>query len=144
MRYGWTLDRYEWTEFYQYLSRKKWQQTLLDSIYKDSVPICAGVYMICVKIPDVSLNPFQKMYNVVYVGKSTTSLRSRFLKHCKPDNEELSKAKKCFKNKFDYWFLIDDSKNVHNLEAILIQCFGPIANRRLEYIKGKILEPIRA
>lgn len=142
MRYGWILKKKEWKYLVNTVLGTKWKRTNLNKAYRDGVPETSGVYVICTTIKNISINPFQKMYNAIYVGKEGVSLRRRFLEHCRPSNPEIMEAMKCFNNDLDYWFAIVSPDKIDVIESCLIECLGPSANRMSGSMKGRLKEPI--
>src|SRR5262245_9721589 len=128
MRYGWTLERLEWDRLIKVANGTSWFHVRLAPLYRDSAPENAGVYAICARIPFLTQRPFEVLYNVIYIGKDGSSLRRRFLEHCRVPKQEIAQAKQCFSDNLDYWYTAVDSNYIDNLEACLIECLGPTAN----------------
>ena len=142
MRHGWTLKKQEWDILPQIVDGTSWSKTRLAQLYRDHVPKCSGVYIICVKIPYLNQSPFKLLYNVIYVGKADKgNLRDRFLYHCNNPKQELAMARECFGDNLEYWFTEVSSDQAAELEARLIDCFGPPANRIRGHIPARILSP---
>lgn len=132
MRHGWTLEKQNWNRLISIIRGTQWSKTQLDPLYRDSVPDSLGVYVICVT-PRMSHNNhglLNTLYNVIYVGKvDKGTLHRRFLQHCNQPKADIVKAKRCFGNKLEYWYTEVALEQINDLEARLIDCFGPPANR---------------
>ena len=142
MRYGWTLEKQVWDTLLQTIEGTRWRSIKLNQLYRDSVPKCSGVYIICVKTPDYNHKPFLSLYNIIYVGKADRgTLHNRFLNHCNTPKPELVQARQCFGDTLEYWFTEVEPGEVSELEARLIDCFGPPANLRRGHIPGVLKSP---
>jgi hypothetical protein len=73
-------------------------------------------------------NVFKLLYSPLYVGKSG-NLNERFAAHCAAPKPEISQSQRCFRGNLDFWFLRLSEGKVNEVEAALIDCFGPPANR---------------
>ena len=133
MRHGWTLEKQQWDHLLTVVSGTSWSNTKLDQLYRDSIPEGSGVYAICCTVPDATQRLFKALYNVLYIGQSK-SLRRRFLEHCNRPQRGVTEVKQCFGENLDYWFTEVNPDRIDELEACLIDCFGPPANR----IRGRI------
>ena len=143
MRNGWTLEKQNWEDLLKVTSSTHWAHTKLDTLYQNSVPEAPGVYAICLKLKTMNFNqpPFKDLYEIIYVGRSMASVRSRFLKHCSSPQRGVRDAKECFGDNLEYWYTEVNPAQVRELEARLIQCFGPPANLREESIHARTTEP---
>ena len=138
MKHGWTLKKQDWDHLRKILSETCWSKTKFDQLYRDSIPKSPGVYAICSRIPDFNQPLFKDLYNIIYTGKSK-SLYRRFLEHCHQPKREIKMARQCFGDSLEYWYTVEDPNRIDELEACLIECFGPPANRRgRQIILGKI------
>ena len=143
MRYGWTLQKEEWDLLPQVIEGTRWSKTKLGQLYRDRVPKRSGVYVICVKIPRFNQRLFKTLYNVIYVGKADKgNLHDRFLYHCNNPKPELVMARQCFGNNLEYWFTEVSPDQASELEARLIDCFGPPANRIRGHIPARLKNPL--
>ena len=133
MRYGWTLEKQQWDHLLTVVSGTSWSNTKLDQLYRDIIPEGSGVYAICGTVPDATQCLLKALYNIFYVGQSK-SLRRRFLEHCNRPQRGITEVKQCFGEDLDYWFTEVNLDRIDELEACLIDCFGPPANR----IRGRI------
>ena len=142
MRYGWTLKKHNWNNLLESISGTYWSRTKLDSLYQDNVPEVPGVYLICLKLKEMSFNedPFKNLYEIIYVGMSESSVRNRFLRHCNRPKRGIREAKECFGDNLEYWYTEINSDQVRELEALLIGCFGPPANLKQERIPARTRE----
>lgn len=142
MRHGWTLEKQEWDLLPQVIEGTRWSKTRLGQLYRDSVPRGPGVYVICVKIPYFNQGPFKWLYNVIYVGKADKgNLQDRFLYHCNNPKQEIVMARQCFGDNLEYWFTEARPNKIAEIEARLIDCFGPPANRIRGHIPARISNP---
>ena len=145
MRHGWTLEKQEWDLLPQVVDGTRWSKTRLAQLYRDHVPKHSGVYIICVKIPHFNQSPFKSLYNVIYVGKADRgTLHDRFLYHCNNPKQEIMMARQCFGDNLEYWFTEVSPDQVAELEARLIDCFGPPANRIRGHIPARVGSPQHA
>jgi hypothetical protein len=101
---------------------------------KNAVPKEPGVYMVCAAPPGYRMtrrrtaNVFKLLYSPLYVGKSG-DLNERFTAHCATPKPEIVESQKCFRGNLDFWFLRLKQGSINDMEAALIQCFGPPVNR---------------
>lgn len=131
MRYGWTLEKQQWDHLLSAFSGLSWSKTKLTPLFRDDVPERQGVYVICAKIPAFDQSLSQVLYNIIYVGKADRgTLRTRFLRHCRKPKREIELARQCFGDSLEYWFASVRVNQIAELEARLIDCFGPPANLR--------------
>lgn len=145
MRYGWTLKKQEWDLLPQVVKGTNWSKIKLGQLYRDRVPRRSGVYVICVKISHFNQQLFQSLYNVIYVGKAAKgTLHDRFLFHCNSPKQEIVMARQCFGDNLEYWFTEVSPNQVAELEARLIDCFGPPANRIRGHIPARVGSPRHA
>lgn len=142
MPHGWTLQKQEWDLLPQVVDGTRWSKTRLTQLHRDYVPKQSGVYVICVKIPYFNQSLFKSLYNIIYVGKADRgTLHDRFLYHCNNPKPELVMAKQCFGDNLEYWFTEVSPNKVPELEARLIDCFGPPANRIRGHIPARVGNP---
>ena len=143
MQHGWTFDKQKWDHLLTVVSGTRWSKTQLDQLHRSSVPESSGVYAICVKLDIRNFNQclFKALYEIIYVGKSAVSLQNRFLNHCRRPERGIKQAKECFGDNFEYWYTEVNPDRVSELEARLIDCFGPPANRIRGTIPGRIGQP---
>ena len=143
MQHGWTLEKHRWDDLLNAISGIHWSKTKLDILYQNNVPECPGVYAICLKLRTINFNqrPFKDLYEIIYVGRSEWSVRSRFLSHCHKPERRVREAKECFGENLEYWYAEVNQDQVRELEARLIDCFGPPANIRQERIPARTMEP---
>ena len=139
MRYGWTLEKQEWLQL-SIISGTRWSKTEFDSRNRGKIPQSSGVYAICSSPPDFTQSLIKALYNIIYVGKSK-SLRRRFLEHCNRPKLEIEMAKHCFGDNLEYWFTEVSLDQIDELEARLIDCFGPPANLVRGHIPARIESP---
>ena len=81
----------------------------------------------------------------MYVGRSVSNIRKRFLDHCRARDPQLRQAKWCYKTvELRFWFVELPVDAVKDAEAWLIRCFGPPVNRRDGTIIGTLGPPVQA
>ena len=54
----------------------------------------------------------------------------------------LSAARRCFGVSMQFWFHRLAQHRTRDSEAVLLQCFGPTANKKRESIRGIVKDPI--
>jgi hypothetical protein len=90
------------------------------------VPEDSGIYMLGSRCAATGLP--DPLYNALYVGQAS-NLRNRFLQHLRRPSPEVGRAAICFAG-LDFWFMRSDEDSLNRLEAMLIECLGPSANRQ--------------
>ena len=150
MNRGWSIERIDWEGLEQALSDSgSWSSVLLTTNDKLMVPTRPGVYAICAQPPS-AVGPdqttiFHNLASPLYVGRSESNIRSRFLAHCRADDPELRRAKRCYqKVSLRFWFVELPANAIKDAEAWLIRCFGPPVNKRAGTITGTLRPPIDA
>jgi len=141
MRHGWTLETQKWDDLLISISRTYWSKVPFNQLYQDFVPETPGVYTICARLRGFNQNLFTVLYEIIYVGMSKDSLRTRFLAHCLRPERGVKQARQCFGDGLEYWFTEVNPDQVRELEAHLIECFGPPANLKQESIPARTREP---
>lgn len=133
MRYGWNLDPESWKLLARLVSDLSWKSVSLERIHSSVVPKSPGVYLVCAKTPMARCTPFSDFFNVLYAGLSTTSINSRFVKHCSNPDESLQNAKRCYgfvTTQMTFYFALASPASVAEIENRLIDCYGPSCNRQ--------------
>lgn len=118
-----------------------WKQVNLESLYQDTVPESSGVYIICASPPNSEPPVFSRLYEVIYAGQEGVSLRRRFLEHCSRPKPEIQSAVDCLKHPLEYWFTQVGREDLDTLESVLIDCFGPPANKVRKLVIKARLKP---
>ena len=130
IRYGWPLHSFEW-ELLPPETREgaHWQSRPLGHASKRSIPPTTGVYMMCVRPPNVSAmtDPFVGLVEVIYVGRST-NLRNRYAEHLNTPSPKVRAARATYSDSLRFWFLHIPVERIATVESVLISCFGPPAN----------------
>ena len=132
MRYGWSLQGGSWRRLPT--GALKWGTVRLTLNDRNAVPNTPGVYAMCAAPPGHKrgggrgFNLFKILYAPLYVGQAR-DLRARFIQHCKNPKLEIEQCLSCFKGRLDFWFLRLNLDQLDAFEAMLIDCFGPPANR---------------
>jgi hypothetical protein len=116
-----------------------WNRVAFRQVQRRRVPEEPGIYILGARAPGSCLP--SPLYNAVYVGQ-TTNLRNRFLQHLRRPSTEVGHAAVCFPE-MDFWFVPSDHASLNRLEAMLIECLGPSANRRAG-IGARVGPPIPA
>lgn len=137
---GWSLDPNNWLALRTFLegSSITWNRTVLAHAHRHSVPARPGVYAIEFPAP-IQLGAsgtvaFPPIRTPVYVGKSTTSIRVRFLSHTSDDPQDrIAKARawpECSIGPRAFiWAELQDARSIDTLESLLIDCFNPPCNK---------------
>lgn len=143
MDWGWTSERGLWIRLAQEISGRRWRTVLLAELQALSVPEVAGVYLMCGG-PAVPIPSFVdcKIFGPLYVGRAT-NLRRRFLDHCKRPGGNIDAIKHCWREGLEFWFSEMPDSEARLVEGLLIDCFGPRANRRRE-IRARLAAPVPA
>jgi hypothetical protein len=137
---GWSLDPNKWLALRAFLdgSSLSWNRTVLSHAHRLSVPAKPGVYAIEFPAPiqlgasgSSTLPPIRAP---VYIGKSTTSIRVRFLSHTSDDPQDrIAKAREwpeCSVGPRAFiWAELHDTRAIDTLESLLIDCFNPPCNK---------------
>ena len=148
MNRGWSIERLEWDSLEESLSSSgAWNSVLLTTNDQLMVPTRPGVYAICAQPPNVvgqnQTTMFHSLASPLYVGRSESNIQSRFLAHCRANDPELRRAKRCYYTvPLRFWFVELPVSAVKDAEAWLIRCFGPPVNKRAGTITGTLRPPI--
>ena len=143
IRYGWTLYPTEWQLIpSDVLRTDQWQSTGLSRALRSSIPQQSGVYMMCVRPPGVASigQPFSRLEEVVYVGK-TTNLRRRYGQHLNVPSPKVRVARETYAESLRFWFLRLASSQISSVESVLISCLGPPGNDRPGEIQRLVVGP---
>ena len=147
---GWSIDKEDWQALEKALLKAKiWKSVLLTTNDQSLVPETSGVYAICARPPIATKQErktfFHCLASPLYIGRSESNIKLRFLEHCQNKNWQLRRAKQCFRTvKLNFWFVELPRNFVKDAEARLIKCFGPPVNKRAGTIPGTIKAPVRA
>src|SRR5437868_6758418 len=134
MTYGWTLNNEQWKELYAVIGKRKWRRVPFDLYEKMEIPETHGVYVFCAKpCSGVTLDAkhlLKNLLNAVYIGQAV-NLRQRFEGHWKHPMDPMIAVRHCFSTTLEFWFTtLDTFEELCTVERILIDCFGPLANRQ--------------
>ena len=150
MNKGWSIERVDWEGLEQALSDSgSWNSVLLTTNDQLMVPPRPGVYAICAPPPS-AVGPdqttlFHNLASPLYVGRSESNIQSRFLAHCRANDPELRRAKRCYRTvSLTFWFVELPVGAIRDAEAWMIRCFGPPVNKRAGTITGTLRPPIDA
>lgn len=145
---GWSINPKAWDALEQALLKwKAWNSVLLTKNDQSLVPERPGVYAICAQPPYATgknrKTLFHSLATPLYIGRSESSIRSRFRVHCQTPTQQLRRAKQCYDRvNLSFWFIELPVSTVKDTEARLIKCFGPPVNNRDGTITGTIKPPI--
>lgn len=144
MNYGWQYDSKMWAKVPSEIAKSRsWRAVSFSETEATAVPSeKPGIYLLCTSPVGRILHErpmkndlFSRLLSPIYIGK-TRNLRRRFLEHCRRPNNEISAARNCFQGSMLFWFHLRDRHCIDQDEAILIQCFGPTANKKQEALRG--------
>ena len=147
---GWSINPEDWEALDQVLRRSEtWNSVLLTPNDQSIVPEGPGVYAICAPPPNTTgldrSTMFHSLASPLYIGRSESNIKSRFLAHCRASNPQLRRAKNCYyRVQLSFWFIELPVSAVRDAEARLIKCFGPPVNKRAGTITGTFRPPIEA
>lgn len=150
MNNGWSIDIEDWRDLEQVIRNSEtWGYVLLTPNDQAMVPEGPGVYAICAPPPNATdpnrSTVFHSLASPLYIGRSESSIKARFLVHCRTPSPQLRKAKSCYSRvTLSFWFIELPINIVRDAEAQMIKCFGPPANRRAGTITGTFKQPIEA
>ena len=145
---GWSINPEDWKSLDQVIRNyKTWTSVLLTPNDQSVVPAGPGVYAICAPPPNAGGQGggtmFHSLASPLYIGSSESSIKARFLTHCRTPSSQLRRAKNCYHRvPLSFWFIELPVSVVREAEAQLIRCFGPPVNRRAGTIPGTIKSPI--
>ena len=147
---GWSINSADWEALEQVLPRSRvWNFVLLTLNDQFIVPAKPGVYAICAPPPNATdpniHNVFQSLATPLYIGRSESNIRSRFIAHCGSSDSKLRTARQCHSSvQLRFWFVEMSASVVRDAEARLIDCFGPSVNEKRGTINGTIKPPVEA
>ena len=150
MNKGWSIERIDWDRLEESLSSSgAWSSVLLTPNDQLMVPARPGVYAICAQPPIAVAQDqstlFRNLTSPLYVGRSESNIQSRFIAHCRANDPELRRAKRCYYTvSLRFWFAELPVSAIRDAEAWLIRCFGPPVNKRAGTITGTLNPPIDA
>ena len=150
MRKGWSIDPAHWSGLSHALQESSlWRSVLLTPNDRHMVPDRPGIYAICARPPIFLRTTYRTLFDSlaspIYIGRSESSILTRFLRHCNTKDHSLLRAKQCYDSaQLRFWFVEIPSASVRDAEGWLIDCFGPPANQRRGNIVGTIGTPIDA
>ena len=138
MRRGWSLESSAWEDLRSVLGAVEWSSVRLRTLDRDSVPQSPGIYLMVAK-PTRDFSPkLSQLMGVVYVGIDRSSLRRRFLEHCRKPKPEIQQAVYCF-GELEYWFATIEHTEFPSIERQFTECFGPPANLQAGTVTGTSL-----
>ena len=150
MNWGWSIERMDWDSLEEALNASgSWKSVLLTTTDQLMVPARPGVYAICAQPPNATgqdqTTMFPSLASPLYVGRSESNIQTRFLAHCRANDPELRRAKRCYDTvRLRFWFVELPVSDIRDAETWLIRCFGPPVNKRSGTITGTLKPPIDA
>ena len=143
MERGWSHNRQLWEALSNAVSQYDWRSVPLVELESNSVSEVSGVYMMCggtpVHIPRLLGG---HVFGLLYVGRAN-DLRRRFREHCRRPDANIDAIRLCWRNRLQFWFAAIPVDHARIVEDLLIDCFGPRANRRRE-IRATLGPPLSA
>lgn len=132
MKYGWQLNSESWFTLSTDVIPLPWACVPFRQSFANQVIDVPGVYLICGHTPiHNDARPFRHLFNVIYAGLSTTSVRTRFRAHLtnpKPRLRDAVNAYGAMRDQLKFYFAQAPAVIVPHLESLLIDCFGPTGN----------------
>lgn len=144
----------DWDTVRSALEGVTWQVTFCDSRYRDSVPSKAGIYLLVIReqILAEQYSLPRDLRPVVYVGR-TTDLRRRLREHTNSVKNPIIRTCRTIFGTLRYVFatvpehlLSESSEWLQEVEAILVHCLDPPANRVIPTrtgVSGKLGPAVR-
>ena len=146
MKYGWTIQKYEWLHAFRFLENAEWHKIAFKPEHKPIIPNRTGVYVICQQGSKISGAPghsfWQSMYSPLYIGRAT-DLQRRYSDHisCRTDAKKIVMD---FAN-LDFWWAEFEIAEYKQVESIMIKVFGPPGNQQEgDRLYGRFLEGLPA
>ena len=137
MRHGWCLDRAAWASATALDAGRQWSRRRFRLVDRSAIPDASGIYVLASGVAAEGL--LGQLYNALYVGQAK-SLRQRYLQHLARPSPDVRRAVHTF-GTLDYWWTLCAEPDLDALEARLIHCLGPTANRQAG-ITARIGDPI--
>jgi hypothetical protein len=140
--HGWHLNIVKWRELHAAVPALEWLTLPFHPLSANRVPEAPGIYMITGAPPLFRAAPHSGFEQPLYVGKSETSIRERFRAHTSgrtlPGIRELRQLYEDARHPtLSFRLLPLDASIVVYAESLLIDCYGPPANRR----PGLVIKP---
>lgn len=150
LNYGWQHDTQLWSHVPADLrDSNAWSS--VGFVENEAVLVPAGqsgIYFVCTSPVGRRMRPesrrhdlFSILFTPIYIGK-TDNLRRRFLEHCRNPSAKLNAFRRCFGASMQFWYHRRMADHLGSDEAILIRCFGPTANDKLESVIGVVGKPV--
>lgn len=138
MRHGWSLSPAVWAGVREAFEHRRWSRVPFQMRSRVMVPNACGIYVLAAGPGVGQTGALARLYDALYVGQST-NLRVRFLQHLSHPQPQIERATRCFA--MDFWFTCSEEHERYGLEALLIDCLGPSANR-IPGIRATIGQPV--
>lgn len=131
MRYGWNQDQRKWKSLLGEITDLQWKQVPLKPTSNGVVPQSTGVYIMMISIAKIAdlpkeLSPWNKIVGPMYIGLAT-NLQQRFSQHASKTQKNTKELITNFAP-IEFWWTECDSDRYRQLEAMLIELFGPPFN----------------
>lgn len=144
---GWNLVRDEWRKLGDLIGDAEWKYVPFNRSHINGVPTRPGVYLIVGPPPGLSEKPHNRLLTVLYVGESESSIRTRFTTHCNAPQPSIQDIHRCYSGLMDdlsFYYTELPADHVKAAESVLIDCYGPPANRKDGELKAKLKGPVTA
>jgi len=129
---GWTTNEIIKDSFHDTLSKDltSWSSFVASYDQKNIVPSEAGIYFFWLKAKFNLSNEYKLFTDLIYIGSSDSSIRSRFIDHMK--KPKFKKISKLYQADFMYSYVLLDpqNKDILDLEDICIRATGPKLNEK--------------
>lgn len=132
--HGWSLDPQEWKNLRSALGENDaWAVVPFKDSYWASVAEKPGVYLVCGAPPVIDGKPHTTFCKPLYIGRAESSIRNRFIAHvgesCQSSIRELRTAYIGSQIQLTFYYRVLPRKDVPIVESLLIDCYGPPANK---------------
>lgn len=131
MRYGWNQDQSKWKSKLGEITDLQWRQAPLKQNSSVLVPQTTGVYIMMISIAKIAdlpkdLTPWNKIVGPMYIGLAA-NLQQRFSQHAAKTQKNTKELITKFVH-VDFWWTECGADRYQDLEATLIELFGPPFN----------------
>ena len=143
MQKGWSFEYSNWSSLPDILINKKWKTAKFTDGEAAIISKSEGVYMFVTNLPVKADNILNNLRAPIYIGLSN-NLQRRFKEHLGmkgPGHPDLLRARSCFKNKLDFYYIETVDFELKDLEQKLFNCFGPVVNKNNSINQDK---PVKA
>ena len=132
---GWNLELGLWRELETVMPAAGWTKLTFEPLSWNRVPDAPGVYMVTGGPPLLKGRPHSQFETPLYIGESSRSVQGRFRAHtgerCQPSVLKLRELYDEARYPTLYFHFIQLPRDiVKKAETLLIECYGPAANRK--------------